>query len=261
MRKLLTIGEVARLVNMSASQIRFYEKKGLLKPKRVENNEYRLYGYMEIDRLERISLLKDLNLSISDMKHLLGLDEGFEYMKILEGTTLKLQEEISRLTDLQNHVETLKQKYRFHMDEQTEVIDYPIRQLSILHDDVCFDLSEKEVFDFTVYHNINYMSYSHEFYTIQNDDGLTLFCLYNNETNEVKETLDSFVLEKGKYLSFATSVSSYDEVDEAYKAFEIQAEREGYRLVGESIIKEDLNTSIYSLERTYIIFEKRIQEE
>ena len=47
MEKEYTIKEVSELFNITANKIRFYEAKGLLLPKRNEENEYRKYNILE----------------------------------------------------------------------------------------------------------------------------------------------------------------------------------------------------------------------
>ena len=48
-----SIKEIAELYHVSTRAIRFYEDKGLLEPKRLEN-QYRVYDLACLDRLETI---------------------------------------------------------------------------------------------------------------------------------------------------------------------------------------------------------------
>lgn len=42
------IGEVSKILNISKEMIRYYEKQGILKPSRKEDNNYRTYSVMDV---------------------------------------------------------------------------------------------------------------------------------------------------------------------------------------------------------------------
>lgn len=60
----MRIGEVAKLTGLSDSNIRFYEKKGLLASARVQESKYRDYTQEDVETLKRILLYRKLNISI-----------------------------------------------------------------------------------------------------------------------------------------------------------------------------------------------------
>lgn len=57
-RRPVTIGEAARLVDVHVSVLRFWEQRGLLKPARDAVSRYRLYDGRQIQRLRVIALLR-----------------------------------------------------------------------------------------------------------------------------------------------------------------------------------------------------------
>lgn len=63
----MKIGEAAKLTGLSVSNIRFYEKKGLLSPKRREESQYREYGEEDVRRLKEIMLLRKIGLSVESI--------------------------------------------------------------------------------------------------------------------------------------------------------------------------------------------------
>ena len=63
----MKIGEAAKETGLSVSNIRFYEKKGLLNPRRREESQYREYGQEEVRRLKEIMLLRKLGISIESI--------------------------------------------------------------------------------------------------------------------------------------------------------------------------------------------------
>ncbi len=78
----MRIGEVARLTGLSDSNIRFYEKKGLLAPARDRESKYRDYSEEDIAVLKRIVLYRKLNIPIETIDALmhekLSLDEALK---------------------------------------------------------------------------------------------------------------------------------------------------------------------------------------
>ena len=60
----MKIGEVANETGLSISNIRFYEKKGLLAPSRKEESGYRDYAAEDVNRLKMILLYRKMGLPI-----------------------------------------------------------------------------------------------------------------------------------------------------------------------------------------------------
>lgn len=60
----MRIGEISELTGLSISNIRFYEKKGLIEPSREAENKYREYTEEDLLRLKQITLYRKMNLSI-----------------------------------------------------------------------------------------------------------------------------------------------------------------------------------------------------
>ena len=60
----MKIGEVANETGLSISNIRFYEKKGLLAPSRKEESGYRDYAEEDVNRLKTILLYRKMGLPI-----------------------------------------------------------------------------------------------------------------------------------------------------------------------------------------------------
>lgn len=68
------IGEVARQSGVSAANIRYYEKEGLLAPGAREDNSYRLYSDDDVHRLRFIRLCRAMDMSLDEVRTLLALD-------------------------------------------------------------------------------------------------------------------------------------------------------------------------------------------
>ena len=66
----LKINEVEALVGITKKNIRFYEEKGLLSPRRNSENGYRDYGQEEVDALQRIKLMRKLGVPIEEIRRM-----------------------------------------------------------------------------------------------------------------------------------------------------------------------------------------------
>ena len=68
------IGEAAAISGVSAANIRFYEKEQLLKAQGRSDNSYRMYSDGDVHQLKFIRACRALNMSLAEVRTLLGLD-------------------------------------------------------------------------------------------------------------------------------------------------------------------------------------------
>ena len=66
----MKINEVETLVGITKKNIRFYEEKGLLSPRRNSENGYRDYGPQEVAVLQQIKLLRKLGLPLEEIRRM-----------------------------------------------------------------------------------------------------------------------------------------------------------------------------------------------
>lgn len=84
MDKLYTIGELAKLAGVSARTIRFYDKKGILKPCGYNEEDYRLYDTNSVIVLQQILMLKYVGFSLEEIGELIRQDSDASMKEILE---------------------------------------------------------------------------------------------------------------------------------------------------------------------------------
>lgn len=68
------IGQAARLSGVSAANIRYYEREGLLAARGRSSNSYRFYSDEEIHRLRFIRMCRAMDMSLDEVRSLLALD-------------------------------------------------------------------------------------------------------------------------------------------------------------------------------------------
>lgn len=97
MQKRYTAGELARWAGVSARTIRFYEEKGILRPRERSAEGYRLYDDSAILRLQEILMLKYVGLSLEEIQQALGQGEELSAARMLDRQRELVLEERRRL--------------------------------------------------------------------------------------------------------------------------------------------------------------------
>jgi DNA-binding transcriptional MerR regulator len=117
---MLRIGDFAKLGQVSVRTLRFYDERGLLKPRRIDaESGYRYYSIEQMPRLNRILALKDLGLSLEQIAGLLETDlpaaqlRGMLRLKHAE-LQQRIQDEQTRLAQ----VEARLQQIEHEQDQQ-----------------------------------------------------------------------------------------------------------------------------------------------
>lgn len=114
-QKPLTIGALARRLNVSTSTLRFYEREGLLAPERRSASGYRLYPRSAEKTLLFIRRAQRLGFALSDIKLLLRSDgkAGDDVMGIAEQRFLDIERRLTEMLVLRHELE-------FFLEDLTE---------------------------------------------------------------------------------------------------------------------------------------------
>ena len=68
MNRYITAGELAKLATTTKRTIQFYDKKGVLKPAKINESKYRLYFERQVLDYQMILLLSTLGVSLTEIK-------------------------------------------------------------------------------------------------------------------------------------------------------------------------------------------------
>jgi len=127
----MLIGEICKKSGLTKDTIRFYEKKGLLKVERSasEFNNYKLYTFNHLDRLEIIKKAKRFGFTLNEIMDLLEL---FDTKKANCST---LEQKLSKkLEDIDLRIKELKE---FKSSILTEIKIAESKCKSSIKDDNC----------------------------------------------------------------------------------------------------------------------------
>ena len=111
---MLNIGEFARLGQVSPRMLRHYDEIGLLQPERVDPaNGYRLYGVYQLSRLHRLLALRDLGLTLEQIRDLLDEDPPTEQLRgMLRMRQAQIEQDVvdqeARLRRVEAHLRALE---------------------------------------------------------------------------------------------------------------------------------------------------------
>lgn len=76
------IGALAKRAGVRIDTVRYYERSGLLSPKRPLDSGYRRYGSAEVARLRFIRRAQTLGFTLEEVRELLALSKGRDVAKV-----------------------------------------------------------------------------------------------------------------------------------------------------------------------------------
>ena len=105
----MTVGELAKKMNVTVRTLQFYDKEGLLSPSTVSEGGRRLYTDADIVTLHQIQSMKQLGFTLDDIKNrLVFLDSPADVAAALTEQAKAIRERIATLSETLQTVEALK---------------------------------------------------------------------------------------------------------------------------------------------------------
>ena len=116
----LTVGEIAKVLDISTEMIRFYVREGIITPKKNDMNNYWEYSSDDVMMLSDILFYRDQELTLKDIK---SIFEGLEVEKI--GSIIKERkaealENIERYQRILANLEDWEDNYNDNEDDIEE---------------------------------------------------------------------------------------------------------------------------------------------
>lgn len=107
----MTVGEVAKKMDVTVRTLQHYDREGLLSPSAVSGGGRRLYTDRDIIKLHQILALKNLGFSLDDIKNrLVSLDTPGEVAEALAEQAAAVRQKIESLTESLRELETLREE-------------------------------------------------------------------------------------------------------------------------------------------------------
>ncbi len=137
----MQIGELAKLVGISTSAVRYYEKEGLIAPAPRTDAGYRMYSPNTVGRLQFLLRTKALGLSLQEVGELLASpreDAGAERDRLRHLVAHKIADTRGRIAELTAQNLELESLY-------VRLVRSPGRECGHLGDCACWLPTEEEV--------------------------------------------------------------------------------------------------------------------
>lgn len=101
----MTIKEAEERTGLTRSNIRFYEKEGLVKPQRNTGNSYRDYSEKDIEELQKIAYLRTLGISIEEIRQV--VEKRADLQEIVKRQIPLLEQQMSELHNAKRMCEAM----------------------------------------------------------------------------------------------------------------------------------------------------------
>lgn len=251
MREYLTIGEAAEFLNTTTSCLRFYEKKGLVKPYKIDDNGYRLYSFAELDYLEIFLLLREIDVPIKKLKSLVEDYSTDSYIALLTKSLDSVNEEMHLLAKRRDDIINRIQQAHAHknnMYNTFKITKCNEKSLYQIHTGPLFEYSVKEVYDLYKGHHWLYADYEYKIVFIPVANGQYNFCL------EIKDFIETnshnhkqIKLEKGHYLTYVSKLEDYEtvKIKDVEGLFASYLQQHDLSQAGPLIIQEETNSIVF----------------
>lgn len=111
MKNFYKIHEIAELFHLHPDTLRYYEEKGIISPIR-NSSGYRLYSFQDICTLNVIQSLRDLDISLDEIRLYLQKRSTHETLLFLQHEEWILQEKMKRLQKLKSEIENRENRLK-----------------------------------------------------------------------------------------------------------------------------------------------------
>ena len=134
----MTVGEVAKKMDVTVRTLQHYDREGLLSPSAMSEGGRRLYTDKDIVKLHQILSLKHLGFSLDDIKNrLIPLDTPAEIAAVLTEQAAAVKQKIDSLSESLRELEVLREEVL-----QMQSVDF--KKYADLMNEKFFQLAEPE---------------------------------------------------------------------------------------------------------------------
>lgn len=244
MKSEITISELAKLMNVSVHQIRYFEEKGVLLPAYVDNNQYRMYGMEQVYQLAHILLLRKLGVPVQSIKECMTSYSADQYRQLLNRSLREINTELLRLQELQQFItKVLHEQKNF----QSHTNPYQIKWRDTTYLARWMEIDSQTKLDAKLLteraKSVPNLFESDIHYIEDNSSTITLY----TET----EAPGDFSLPSGNYLSTQRLVHEEDELEQVIEQFYSYAAARSHVIQGPLILIERSYLSLFSQDQLH----------
>jgi DNA-binding transcriptional MerR regulator len=257
MKDEITISELAKLMQISVHQIRYFEEKGVLMPTYIADNQYRMYGIDEIYRLAHILLLRKMGLSVQVIKECLTGLSSVQMRSLFNQALTETEATIAQLMDTKSFITRLLQEHEL-LDDKNKNEAEDEGGYSIVHREemplsLWFRMQEPATLNakLLAQHQgqVSNLFEADIHYVYDQSGGVGIYTP-SNQGSDNQQSGD-LVLPVGSYLSRQLLVKNEMELDEHISQFYDLVTHQGYDEDGPLIIVEKSYLSLFTPEQVH----------
>lgn len=106
----LTTAQFAKLHNINKRTLHYYDSIGLFSPRFKGENNYRYYDNSQSMEFEYILMLKELNMSIAEIKHYIDHPNAEDFISMADQKSDEIQQQISKLKQTKKLLQAKKEQ-------------------------------------------------------------------------------------------------------------------------------------------------------
>lgn len=118
----MKIGEVAKRTGLNISNIRFYERKGLLSPERREDSSYREYTEADVYRIKEILLYRKMGISVESICFI--LEHKVDLTEVVSNQKKQLEEQLLGLQGSMDLCDMVLKKWEISPNTIDSYLEY-----------------------------------------------------------------------------------------------------------------------------------------
>lgn len=237
-----TSGEFAKLHKINKRTLHYYDEIGLFSPKYKGENGYRYYTYFQSIDLQRILSLRELGVSIENIKSYILNPNSKDFKELTDKKIIEIDETIRKLKSLKSNL--LQKRKMLNLSEnikdgQIEIVESDEEYMLLTKVKIDFEKDEDSLNNSELL--MNHFLKANELCNFKKGFGSFLSCekILNGEmdeydgvfTNISKKKKGLYVRPKGKYIR-AFCVGSWDKVPLLYNKILEFAKKNNLKLCG-----------------------------
>ncbi|OAB42135.1 MerR family transcriptional regulator [Paenibacillus glacialis] len=239
MKSEITISELAKLMNVSVHQIRYFEEKGVLGPAYTDNNQYRMYGIGQVYQLAHILLLRKLGMSVQSINDCMTSYSADQYQQLLHHSLREVDAELLRLKELQHFIKkVLHEQQNFNSQSN----HYQIKRRDTTYFERWIEMNSNTKVNAKLLaeqaKRVPNLFESDIHYVYDRSSTITL-CLETQGPGD-------FSLPGGNYLSMQSLIHEDDELEQMIEQLYDYAAAQSYTIAGPLILVERSYLSLFS---------------
>ncbi|CAG9611971.1 Multidrug-efflux transporter 1 regulator [Bacillus rhizoplanae] len=254
MKNLFSIGEVAKIKDITIKALRYYHKMGILIPKYIdETTGYRYYSIDQFIHIDIIKSCRELRTSIVELQEIFKDCDTDELLKFLQLKRYEAEENIKKMQEVIKTIDSLHMKVENSKDilnndeisikffEQRYVIVAPCKEVGSLQELLYYSDLEKIIQDKEEKMSLE-RGIIYSFNSEGNVEPRYVFSRFQGNANiEVEQNIK--ILPKGKYLTLA-----YSKENEAERRNKIIKYIKEHNLKVKSFIEVELFNDFFNTE-------------